>query len=463
MQHFDTDIRHSVSVKIIHGSWRNEDRNRHSIDDACRRLSNVEAIRAYIPDSYGTHHTKMIVLFSHDDTAEVIIHTANMLAGDWRHATQAVWRSRALQQEATRSKNDGPQDIRLGSGARFKYDFIRYLKEYGKKLEMLVQEISKYDFSPIRGALIGSVPSKRKDVYGASARDAWGHPALYHALKEIQRQKDMTSLKAARKTYQPPAHTVSQCSSIATLKAGWLENTLFNTMNDNPASTFSIIYPTAPDVGGSLDGYGCGSSIHMKISSAANEKQVTAIRPYLCRWTRGVKPNTKHSRRDVAAPHIKTYISFKSEPTPASPTPAINWALLTSANLSTQAWGTDVKMPTTKGKKPKFDAAEAEVHIQSYELGVLVWPELWAEEDAWSITTRANNVAVREDCVMVPTFGQDLPENPVSGNPSTIVGLRMPYDLPLTPYSATDIPWSADVDHEEPDRHGRKWPPDESR
>lgn len=446
MQHFDADIRDAVSVKIIHGSWRKEDRNKHYIDDACRRWANVDAIQAYLPDAYGTHHTKMIVLFSHDDKAEIIIHTANMQAGDWKHATQAVWRSPPLQQ-GTPSANGGPQSLRLGSGTRFKHDFLRYLGAYGKKLANLTQEISKYDFSQIRGALIGSVPSKIKDVCQANARDTWGHPALRHALKEMRCQTQTTN------SQRPPAHIVSQCSSVSTLKAGWLENVLFRAMDDDLASSFSIVYPTGPDVRNSLDGYGCGSSIHMKISSPAHQKQVAAIRPHLCRWTKGILPTTQSSRRDLCAPHIKTYISFKSKPTASTPAPAINWALLTSANLSIQAWGTDAKIPTKKGTKPTFDATEAEVHIQSYELGVLVWPELWAEADAESRSG---------DCVMVPTFGRNLPQGSTLGGPSTIVGLRMPYDLPLTPYTATDIPWSPNVPHLEPDRYGMTWPPDES-
>ena len=62
-------------------------------------------------------------------------------------------------------------------------------------------------------------------------------------------------------------------------------------------------------------------------------------------------------------------------------------------------------MPTpAKGTtvKSKFDPKEAEVHIQSYELGVLVWPELWADNTS------------EGHCTMVPTFAQDLPQNTVS-------------------------------------------------
>jgi tyrosyl-DNA phosphodiesterase-1 len=445
MLHFDPDIRSDVSVKIIHGSWKNEDQNKQGIDDACQRWPNVKAIQAYLPDAFGTHHTKMIVLLRHDDIAEIIIHTANMQAGDWTHATQAVWRTLPLQKGGSSIEGVSPDDLRIGSGERFKWDFLRYLKAYGKKLGSLAEEISQYDFSTIRGQLVGSVPSKVTNVYAEEARTkCWGHPAIHHALTQL-RQQTSTLNESSTSTHSKHPHIVAQCSSVATLKAGWLEDTLlkaFKAMQPNIKHTLSIVYPTAPEVAASLAGYSCGGSIHMKIQSPAHQKQVAALRPHLCRWNRAAIG--EHAFRELAAPHIKTYMSFQKEPTAENPSPAINWALLTSANLSIQAWGTEPKMPTpAKGKvKSKFDAKEAEVHIQSYELGVLVWPELWADNTP------------EGHCTMVPTFAQDLPQNTVSQT-GTVIGLRMPYDLPLTQYSTTDTPWSPHVPHPEPDRHGR--------
>lgn len=58
----------------------------------------------------------------------------------------------------------------------------------------------------------------------------------------------------------------------------------------------------------------------------------------------------------------------------------IDWALVTSANMSKQAWG--------EASNP-----QGEMRISSYELGVLVWPELFGE-----------------DAKMVPTFKQDVPK-----------------------------------------------------
>lgn len=166
--------------------------------------------------------------------------------------------------------------------------------------------------------------------------------------------------------------------------------------------------------------------------------------------------------------------------------------MLTSANLSKQAWGDVVNK-------------QGEVRIQSYETGVLVWPELFAEPGY--------------EVSMVPTFGRDLPasedvseaktsqldetdaadivaneegsetedendddaetedggelaqhscqKNPGtnqrtgsaqdSNRERTVVGLRMPYDLPLHAYGAKELPWCASQQYTEPDWKGRAW------
>jgi tyrosyl-DNA phosphodiesterase 1 len=46
------------------------------------QYSNVGLHAAFMPEMFGTHHSKMMILLRHDDTAQVIIHTANMIAKD---------------------------------------------------------------------------------------------------------------------------------------------------------------------------------------------------------------------------------------------------------------------------------------------------------------------------------------------------------------------------------------------
>lgn len=123
--------------------------------------------------------------------------------------------------------------------------------------------------------------------------------------------------------------------------------------------------------------------------------------------------------RKRAAPHIKTYIRYGNK--------SIDWALVTSANLSKQAWG---------------EAANSlgEMRISSYEIGVLVWPSLYAE-----------------DAKMMPTFLTDKPTPDDIDGDGTVVGVRIPYNLPLQSYEKGEIPWVATASHSEPDWRGGTW------
>ena len=67
-----------VKIRIVHGYWRQEDTSRKAME-AGVWAPNVKLISAYLRDPFGTHHSKIIVLFRTDDTAQVIVHTGNNL------------------------------------------------------------------------------------------------------------------------------------------------------------------------------------------------------------------------------------------------------------------------------------------------------------------------------------------------------------------------------------------------
>lgn len=425
MKHFDEDVRELVNVKIVHGSWKRDDMNKMAIEEDLKKWKNAEDIKAYLPDNFGTHHSKMMILFKHDDTAQVIIHTANMLEIDWDHMTQAVWRSPALPLKQTTHIED--EDSSIGSGNAFKHDLLRYLKAYGGKLKSLVEQLLLYDFSSIRAVLVASVPSHVK--VSDPADKVWGHLALSHALKAMRQTRPASSKKSS--------HLVCQVSSIATLPQAWLSETIYKAALCNSSA---IIFPTPADLRNALSGYQTGGSIHTKISSPAHLKQISLLRPQLHRWGTRSPSSTTQAKRHLIPPHIKTYISFNYKPTSEQSVADIEWALLTSANLSTQAWGTAPKVP--KGAR---DPQQGVVHIQSFEIGVLVWPELFASE---------GDKEVR----MIPMFGKDKPDDIIAEeNGMSVVGLRMPYDLPPAPYKDDELPWSPSVGYDEPDVFGRLW------
>jgi tyrosyl-DNA phosphodiesterase-1 len=275
----------------------------------------------------------------------------------------------------------------------------------------------------------------------------WGYPSLARALNGIN--TDRTS---------PDHHLVCQISSIATLSANWIDQ-FFTALIGKPAvknlwKRASVVFPTATDVAKSLDGYASGGSIHAKAQSQAHLKQINSMRTGLCQWTAGPQQGAR-AGRDLAAPHIKTYVQFQKKPTALEPTPDIEWALVTSANLSTQAWGI-------------LREKEKEVVVQSFEIGVLIWPDLFSRDfdsEAGPSDNR-NEIGNGNHVRMVPVFGKDTPMvsaveiDRTASEAPTIVGFRMAYDLPLTPYAHGALPWSPQGTYDTPDLHGRRWPQD---
>ena len=42
------------------------------VQEAASRWKNVQAITAYMPEAFGTHHSKMLILIRHDDLAQYV-------------------------------------------------------------------------------------------------------------------------------------------------------------------------------------------------------------------------------------------------------------------------------------------------------------------------------------------------------------------------------------------------------
>ncbi|KAL8789192.1 MAG: hypothetical protein Q9213_001299 [Squamulea squamosa] len=466
MSQMDEDTRDLVQVRIIHGSWKKDDGNRINIEEAAKRYENVQVTIAYMAEIYGTHHSKMIILFRHDDTAQINIVTGNFIVRDWTMC-QAVWRSPLLSlQTSASSSQEPPGTFHVGSGPRFKRDILLYLNSYGqRRTGTLTAELQKYDFSPIRAALVASVPGKQnlRDT-NPDEETLWGWPGLRHVLRSI----------TPRRTKAKP-HIIMQCSSVASLSKKWMDNFQYmlrlhksfqSSIPLNPA--FSLVFPTADEIRRSVNGYASGGSIHMKTQTPSQLKQLDFLRPMLCHWAGDEEDNVKcgkidekttirQAQRRRAAPHIKTYIRFSD-----GNMDTVDWALMTSANLSKQAWGEETN-------------AKGEVRICSYEIGIVVWPALWNDGG---------------EVQMVPVFGKDMPNDDdkeleeeeeviddevettddeggegnlanrkvQKGQRQTRVGLRMPYDLPLVPYAEDEMPWCATTPCSEPDWMGRTWP-----
>lgn len=119
------------------------------------------------------------------DQPRVIIHTANMIPGDWANMCQAVWRSPLLPLLPNTPTSEGIGEY--GSGARFKRDLISYINAYGRqKTGPLAKQLARFDFRAVRAALIASVPSKRKvETMDAKKETLWGWPALKDIMRHV--------------------------------------------------------------------------------------------------------------------------------------------------------------------------------------------------------------------------------------------------------------------------------------
>ncbi|KAA8895797.1 tyrosyl-DNA phosphodiesterase-domain-containing protein [Sphaerosporella brunnea] len=416
LDQLDEDIKDHVEVNFVHGNWKADDGTRLTMEACFLALAvltsqamakdhpNVRLVAAYMPEAFGTHHTKIMVLFRADDTAQVVIHTANMISFDWTNMTQAAWISPLL---PLAKDSQPPSPV----GETFKKDLLEYFSFYGKaRTGRLVDQLRKYSFSAVKAIFIGSVPGRHR-----VSEAKWGWPKLRKVLRTIP---------ASSPDKRPKI--MAQCSSIATLGQNntWLNPVLFSALSatatkDAKKPEFGIIFPTVQEIRDSLNGYASGSSIHLRTASAQQQKQLSYLKPLLHHWSSA--DDATRAGRDLAAPHIKTYIRFSEDPAGADTN--IDWALVTSANLSTQAWGAAEKDGT--------------VRICSYEAGVLVHPGLWGQ-----------------GVELKPAF---LKDERTQDNGGRVVPLRMPYSLPVRKHDAKEEVWCVDKQWREVDWLGRSY------
>ncbi len=91
------------------------------------------------------------------------------------------------------------------------------------------------------------------------------------------------------------------------------------------------------------------------------------------------------------------------------------------------------------------------MRIASYEIGVLVWPGLFAEGALMKGMFLQDAVARSSE--EKEKSGEEMGGNGEADKP--VVALRMPYDLPLQGYGKSEVPWVATMSHMEPDKFGQ--------
>lgn len=333
---------HKDVVPIVQSNFVIGDFNGQQIgqfESAIKGRSNITVGGARLSNPFATHHTKMMVLFFTENgvrTAQVVIHTANLIPHDWNNMTQGVWKSERVGLKQDKDKS-----------SVFELDLCVYLQQYRLgTTEKLVNYLKRFDWSKETARVVGSVP-------GTHEKRDFGLMRVSDLLEEHKEEFKGDYEGCESDTI------VLQGSSIGSLGVTdkWLTPQLVGSLDGQcvlngvtsqlPSS--QIIWPTVENVRSSFDGYDMGVSLHFKNELDTHKKQYLYMKERMNVW----KASEKHRSR--AMPHIKTYSRF----TKAG---KLRWVLLTSANVSKYAWGSVTA-------KNKFS-------IPSWELGVLLFPQV---------------------------------------------------------------------------------------
>ena len=123
------------------------------------------AVRVKPRYPYGTHHTKMMVLVYGDGRVRVVVHTANLVPGDWENRTQGLWVSPKCPTMTSSDSSKGTaseviqtRDTFLLSFFRtgFKASLLRYLRYY--EVSAVYQFITAVETAGMSGLTWPSCP-----------------------------------------------------------------------------------------------------------------------------------------------------------------------------------------------------------------------------------------------------------------------------------------------------------------
>ncbi|KAL3627567.1 tyrosyl-DNA phosphodiesterase 1 [Castilleja foliolosa] len=354
-----------------------------------------------LPISYGTHHSKAMLLV-YPRGLRVIVHTANLIHVDWNNKTQGLW----MQDFPWKDQNS------TSNGCGFENDLVEYLvalkwPEFNANLSGVgnfsinPSFFKKFDFSSATVRLIASVPGYHT---GSSLRK-WGHMKLRTVLQECTFEKQFEK-----------SPLIYQFSSLGSLDEKWMAELALSMsagmsedkMPLGPAKPL-IVWPSVEDVRCSLEGYAAGNAVPSPLKNVEKE----FLKKYWAKWKAG------HTGRCRAMPHIKTFTRYNGQ--------NLAWLLLTSSNLSKAAWGA-------------LQKNNSQLMIRSYELGVLFLPLSKKHGCGFSCTddglnsedksTSATNSEVKQVKLVTLAWKSNQSKECVE-----VIRLPVPYELPPRPYT----------------------------
>jgi len=156
------------------------------------------------------------------------------------------------------------------------------------------------------------------------------------------------------------------------------------------------------------------------------------MKPFLHKYLRKWNPPEQLHRKN-AMPHIKTYARFDPRDAHGG---KLDWAILTSSNLSKAAWGA-------------FQKNQTQLMVRSYELGVLFLPHL--------LRKSANAPGGSHELAVI---GSKAAAMSSGASPPRSMLLPLPYSFPIKTYDPkVDEPWVWDIVREDPDIFGNCYIP----
>ncbi|KAF8410690.1 hypothetical protein HHK36_003223 [Tetracentron sinense] len=379
-----------------------------------------------LPISYGTHHSKAMLLV-YPRGVRIVVHTSNLIHVDWNNKSQGLW----MQDFPWKDQND------MNKRCGFENDLIDYLAilkwpEFSVNVPILGNVninssfFKKFDYSSASVRLVASVPGYHK----GPNLNKWGHMKLRTVLQEYVFEKEFKK--------SPLAY---QFSSLGSLDEKWmaeLASSMSSGFSDDKTplglGKALIIWPTVEDVKCSIEGYAAGNAI----PSPQKNVERDFLKKYWAKW------KASHTGRCRAMPHIKTYTRYNGQ--------NLAWFLLTSANLSKAAWGA-------------LQKNNSQLMIRSYELGVLFLPSS-IKEHGYGFSCTDHGGSPEGKCGLSENAqGKRMKLGTLcwqgsksSDSLSEVIPLPVPYELPPQPYSSEDVPWSWDKRYYKKDVYGQVWP-----
>lgn len=319
-------------MTIIYG-WENE-----LVSEISQTLPNVSSYYIKPPSDYGSHHTKMMLLFYKDGSMRVVISTANLQRLDWNNLVQGVWISNRL--PGLNSENSGE------SATNFRSDLVHYLSVYNiVSLKPFIDRVKKSDFSSVNVYLITSVPGSHKN-------NMYGLPRIGSLLSQHSAPVDNKHAIIIQSS------SIGNFGKIASayFTGEVMENfkRSLGDEEDKGMADIKLIYPTLANVQqfyGGIKGAYC-----LPYKFDVHNRQLW-LNKFLYQWKSDLL------NRGHAIPHIKSYFRYSET--------GVFWFLLTSANMSKGAWG------VTKN----FRASGSALNISNYEVGVAFFPRVILNKD----------------------------------------------------------------------------------